>query len=875
MTSLRFRLMIIVFLAIMPMAGLIIYNDMEQRQLATKNSERELLRVVQNCDSDYTHTIQQTKQLLAALVEFPTVKQYDTVACSELFARVVKKDSLYLNIMATRADGEIFASAQPLPPGGPHNLADRLYFKRILQTKQFSHGELVFGRALGVATLPVASPILDRAGQVQGVVAAGLNLDRLSRIFQLTEGPGGASSGIIDSRGRIMFRHPDPEKLVGKDLSHVEIIRIILEQKKGLVKAHGFHGTERIFAFSPLGGSSQEGFVFFGIPTQTIYAPARQALVRNLTSLGVVTVLALILAWLLGFFFVIRRMNILNNTTRKLAAGDLSARTGFNYGKGQIDQLARAFDEMADTLQKREIQRRQSEEDLRKSEEKYRLLVNQVPAVVYKGYLDWSLDCFDDKIEKITGYSKEDFNSRKVTWLDLIFPEDIQQAKKRYAEARQSDRFCVNEYRIRKKSGQVCWIQNRNQIVSDPTGKTDYISGVFFDITARKLLEDQLAQAQKMEAVGLLAGGIAHDFNNLLSAIMGYSEIMMLDLGNDEPLHQCAEEIMKAADQGASLTNKLLAFSRKQILQPRVIDLNVIITDMDKMLRRLLGEDLDLVTHGAEELDLVKADPGQIEQILMNLAVNARDAMPDGGKLTIETGNVYLDESYTQSHAEVSPGPYVMLAVTDNGAGMDAEKLAHIFEPFFTTKESGKGTGLGLATVYGIVKQSGGHIWVYSEPGQGTTFKVYFPQAEEGLAPAPPRPTRERLMPVRGRETILLVEDDTALQGLIAKALKKYGYEVWEAANGVEALNICKKETRPIHLLLTDVVMPQMGGRELAERLAHLRPEIKVLYMSGYTTNAIVHHGVLDAEINFIQKPVKILNLLQKVREVLETGPSS
>jgi len=323
------------------------------------------------------------------------------------------------------------------------------------------------------------------------------------------------------------------------------------------------------------------------------------------------------------------------------------------------------------------------------------------------------------------------------------------------------------------------------------------------------------------------------------------------------------------------LTNKLLAFSRKQILQPRVIDLNLIVKDMDKMLRRLIGEDIDLVTYGAEKLGLVKADPGQIEHILMNLAVNARDALPQGGKLTIETADVFLDESYAQSHAGVSPGPYVMIAVTDNGVGMDAERLSHIFEPFFTTKESGKGTGLGLAMVYGIIKQSGGHIWVYSEPGQGTTFKIYFPRVAEGLAPVRPRPTQKPSRATGGGKTILLVEDDAALRALMSKALRKYGYQVWEAANGGEAIMVCEKEKGPIHLLLTDVVMPQMSGRELAGRVAHLRPEIKVLYMSGYTTNAIVHHGVLDAGINFIQKPVKILSLLQKVREVLETEEPS
>jgi PAS domain S-box-containing protein len=518
--------------------------------------------------------------------------------------------------------------------------------------------------------------------------------------------------------------------------------------------------------------------------------------------------------------------------------------------------------------------RRRTEKAFRESEDKYRLLVNQVPAVVFKADLDWSFECFNDKIEKITGYPKEDFNSQRLTWLDLIFPEDVEPTRNLFAEALRGNHSYVTEHRIRKKNGEVCWIQAWIQIICDRAGQVDYISGVFFDISARKKLEEQLAQSQKMEAVGLLAGGMAHDFNNLLTAIMGYSEIMMLEIPEHDPLRGHVQEIMKAAENGAALTNKLLAFSRKQILQPRVIDLNLVVRDMEKMLRRLLGEDIDLVTHGAPESGLVKADPGQVEHILMNLAVNARDAMPQGGMLTIETADVYLDDAYAQNHVGVSPGPHVMVAVTDNGMGMEAETLSHIFEPFFTTKENGKGTGLGLAMVYGIVKQSGGHIWVYSEPGQGTTFKVYFPRVAAGPAPEAP-PPRELPQAAGGVETVLLVEDDGALRELISKALRKYGYQVREATNGDEALAICEKEEGPIHLLLTDVVMPQMSGRELAGRVAHLCPAIKVLYMSGYTTNTIVHHGVLDAGINFIQKPVKVLGLLQRVRQVLDGDGSS
>jgi len=515
-------------------------------------------------------------------------------------------------------------------------------------------------------------------------------------------------------------------------------------------------------------------------------------------------------------------------------------------------------------------ERQRSAEALRQSEEKYRMLVSQIPAVVYKGYPDWSLECFDQKIEEITGYTQEEFNSGQKTWLDLIFPEDIEQAKKQFREARKSGGSYYTEHRIRKKTGEVRWLQARNRIICDDAGKVDYISGVFFDVTERKELADQLIKAQRMEAVGILAGGLAHDFNNLLTAIMGYSEIMAMDLRKEDPFSGYINEIMKAAGQGASLTKQLLAFSRKQILQPQVVNLNEVVVDMEKMLRRLIGEDIDLVTRIDQELGLVKADPGQIEQIIMNLAVNARDALPHGGSLTIETANMYLDENYGRSHVGVPPGDYVMLAMSDDGVGMDTETLSHIFEPFFTTKGSGKGTGLGLATVYGIVRQSGGSIWVYSEPGKGTTFKIYLPRFAAGVLE--PKPKTAVPTALGGDETILLVEDDATLRELISTALRRYGYTVLEASHGGEALLICEREGGHIHLLLTDVVMPQISGSVLAEHLILLRPEMKVLFMSGYTHDTIVHHGVLDSGVNFIAKPFRLQSLVQKVREVLDSA---
>ena len=389
------------------------------------------------------------------------------------------------------------------------------------------------------------------------------------------------------------------------------------------------------------------------------------------------------------------------------------------------------------------------------------------------------------------------------------------------------------------------------------------------DITERKRLEAQLLWSQKMETVGRLAGGVAHDFNNLLTTIIGYAELAIMGLHPSDRIYSDLQEILKASERAARLTQQFLAFSRRQIIEPKVVNLNKILADTDRMLRRLIGEDIELATVPAEDLWPVKVDPGQIAQVIVNLAVNARDAMPEGGKLTIETRCVTLDEGYARQRVTVSPGDYVMLAVSDTGVGMTREVKEHLFEPFFTTKEVGKGTGLGLATCYGIVKQSGGNIWVYTEPGRGTTFKIYLPRVQERAETLPKRDEAGYLP--GGTETVLLVEDEPSVRNMAARILREQGHTVLEAATGEEALRVAKEKGEDrIHLLLTDVVMPRMGGRELADRLRVDRPDIKVLFFSGYTDEAVARHGVLDRGAAFLQKPFSPAALARKVRELLD-----
>jgi two-component system, cell cycle sensor histidine kinase and response regulator CckA len=519
-------------------------------------------------------------------------------------------------------------------------------------------------------------------------------------------------------------------------------------------------------------------------------------------------------------------------------------------------------------------ERKYAEQALQKSEERYREIVENANDIIYTHDLAGRFLSLNKAGEQISGYSRSEILNMNIA--DIVSPEHIEKARRMIANKLNGNEMTAYNLEIIAKDGRKVLLEIHSRPIYE-NGVIACIQGIARDMTERKRAadalrhtEEQLRQSQKLEAIGRLAGGIAHDFNNLLTIITGYSDLVLRRLDQVDPHREKILEVKKAAHRAADLTHQLLAFSRKQVLQPKVIDINLITSNLSKMLERLIGEDIELSLNLKPGTWHIFADPGQIEQVLMNLVVNARDAMPQGGKIIIETQNVRIDERYAEVREVVKPGQYIMLAVSDTGMGMSAETQRHIFEPFFTTKEVGKGTGLGLSTVYGIIKQSGGYIWVYSEIDKGTTFKIYLPRTSADVETL--KQADKQSETSHGTETILLAEDEAGVRALACNILEEQGYQVLEAADGEEAISVGKQHDGQIHLLLTDVVMPKMNVQELVDQIKSFSPQTKVLYMSGYTNDAIVHHGVLDPDTNFLEKPFTADGLLERVREILDRG---
>jgi signal transduction histidine kinase/CheY-like chemotaxis protein len=592
--------------------------------------------------------------------------------------------------------------------------------------------------------------------------------------------------------------------------------------------------------------------------------------------------------------FVTRPLSQMVETTKEIARGQWQRRAPL-HSLDEVGELAHSFNTMLDALDRARneleelnrnleqrvadrtseleqeiLERRRGEDALGRANERFVLAAAAVNGAIYDWDIETNTVLWTDGITRVFGYPLDEVSPTVDWWTSRIHPDDVRRVEDQLRADIEAGRDFVSEYRFRTHDRTDLYVWDRGRVLCDENGRSVRMVGVMESVTELKRLEDQFRQAQKMEAVGRLAGGIAHDFNNLLTTILGYSHLILGHFKPDDPQRLDVEEIRTAGERAAALTKQLLAFSRKQLIEPKVLEVNAVVANLDKMLRRLIGEDIQFQTE-LGSAGHIKADLGQLEQVIMNIVVNARDAMPRRGKLTIRTGGAVFDEAFVRQHLGARLGQYASIVIADTGCGMDEVTRSRIFEPFFTTKEPSKGTGLGMATVYGIVKQSEGYIWVDSELEKGTSISIYFPRVQEEKLP---NNTAETAPPIpRGSEVVLLVEDEDAVRSLVRGLLRSRGYTVLEASNAAEAVRISNDFVGPIHILLTDVVMPEVSGRELADQLRQLRPEMRLLYMSGYTEDTIVHHGVLTSDVGFLQKPFTPDLLLRKVREMLDRRP--
>ncbi|MEW5746814.1 MAG: ATP-binding protein [Nitrospirota bacterium] len=739
--------MLLIVIAVLPAFALVIYAGIEQRRYAAEDAKREALRTVRLAARNQVSLIETTQQLLVTLAHVPEVRSHNAAPCSDLFKELLKRHPYYANLAAASKNGDVFCSAVPLR--GPVSAADRPWFAAAVETRSSAFGSFHIGRITGKPVLVLAYPILTREERVTGVVLATLNMEWLGGLVAQAQLPEGSTITAIDGNGVVLARHPGPKEWVGRPAAEAPLVKAILaHRREGTIEAAGLDGVQRLYSFSPLlnGAGEQNAYIFVGIPSEIAFAKADHALKRNLGLLGLIAFLTVIVGWIGSDLFIMRRITPLIRAAQRLSTGDLSARTGIAHEKGEMGELARSLDHMAEALEMQVTEHKRTEEEKAK-------------------------------------------------------------------------------------------------------------------------LEEQFLQSQKMETVGLLAGGIAHDFNNILTAITACGYILQMRLHEESDLKSYVDQILASSERAANLVQSLLAFSRKQEINPRLVDINATIRKVEQLLSRIIGEDIELRTLLPEGGPTVMADSGQIEQVLMNLATNARDAMPGGGTLTIETSLVEAGAPPGGSPSYMRPGTYVLIAVSDTGAGMDEGTRQRIFEPFFTTKEVGKGTGLGLATAYGIVKQHGGYINVYSEPHKGTTFRIYLPFAAMRCGEVP---SAETSAPCGGNETILVAEDDDIVRGLIRDILTGAGYTVLDAVDGEDAVNLFSENKERIGLVLLDVIMPKRNGKEAYESIRKERPLTKVLFMSGYTADIIDRTGLAEKGSAFISKPVISATLLRKIREMLD-----
>lgn len=743
--GLRARILAPVVMVALPALALLIYMNVDRRQREADVVTQNALRLAHFASANQERLLEGTRQFLIAMSQSQDIRSGNPHECHVYLRRLLEQYGKgYTNLGVTDAEGVVRCSGIA---GQQMTIGDRSYFTMAIRNRTFAVGDYVLSRRTGGPALGFGYPLIDPDGRVRGIVYATMNLHDLNASLTDEQWPASVRLTVTDRHGAVIARHPDADHWLGRTLpTDDRVNRLIASATEGTTEVEK-DGEARLIGFVRVTKPADTGFIVRVEASKSqALMPVNLVMYEGLSALGVAALLIMAGANAASDRLILRPIRQLVEASQRLEEGDLSARVVSSTTIPELNELGKAFDHMAASLEEREAARLRAEAE-------------------------------------------------------------------------------------------------------------------------RKHLEQQYQQAQKMDAIGRLAGGIAHDFNNVLTAILGYTELLLRDQRLSAGHRSDVTEVHKAAESAAALTRQLLAFSRQELVEATQLSLNDVIGDMGSMLSRLIGEDIEIGYRLEPDIAPVQAGRSQIEQVILNLIVNARDAMPNGGKITVEATNLDVDEGYASRNLSVVPGPHVMLAVSDTGCGMSAEVQEHLFEPFFTTKPTGKGTGLGLATVYGIVKQNGGTLSVYSELGHGSTFKIYLPRAEQVTSVAPE--TQITTTASAAGETILIVEDDASIRGLVCRVLSRYGYLVLAACTGEEATQVCAQHSEEIHLLLTDVVMPGMSGPAVAEQLKVMRPEMKVLYMSGYTGDAIARHGAVVRDAPFLPKPFSPTRLAQKVFEVL------
>lgn len=863
--SIRHQLFLIVFTIAFPAICIIINSGLQQRKDSISKAKIETQKLAEAIVNEQKNLTSSARQLFIALSQLPEVTARNQPRTQKILTEILKLSPQYSNIFIAETSGSVWVSAIPLNESV--SVSDRRYFRNAISSGRLSSGEYHIARTSRKATLNLGYPLKDSNGKVTGVICIGLSLDRYKNILDSYKLPQGASFAILDHKGVILARAIEPEKFVGKP-SDPKIFKQMSEgpEEETSIGTSSVTGDNRIQTYRKIRLEGEESpyiYVRVGIPTAAAISAANAALASNLSIYTLFLATAFLLSWFIGKKYIIDRVLVLEQSSHSLADGNLSIRIADKVTGGELGNLGKSFDIMAEKLTMRE-------EALAASERFLHTIIDTEPECVSLIDTETKVVMINRAgLEMIQADSFEQVKGIKA--FSFVAPEYHDAFLKLTSDVLLGGTGIL-QFEIEGFKGRRLWMEA--QMVPFRDGKDLAVSALCIarDITEQRkaaqenaLLMQQLSQSQKYESIGRLAGGVAHDFNNLLTPIIGYAGLMENEFAKDSTTARRLQNILLASEKARNLVKQLLSFSRKQVLEISALDINPLIVSFQDILRRTIRENIEIRYNLTNETVIILADGNHIEQVIMNLVVNAQDAISGNGAITIETAPAVLDDAYASMHIGAKAGRYLTLTVSDNGCGMDRETQQHIFEPFFTTKGVGHGTGLGLSTVYGIVKQHGGSIWVYSEAGMGSTFKLYFPAVDE-------HPAEEKAAAVKSHMTqttgsILLVEDDQMVRDMTLELLKDAGFDVVAANSPAMALQKCHEAT--FDLLLSDVIMPEMTGPELYSRILQTKPELKVLFMSGYSNSIVSHQGILDEGICFIQKPFTIDELLEKIRNVL------